>query len=418
MKTRMPGSGNEWQAHWPLLLSATMGVSFAAIPLATMGVFMAPLQDAFGWTRTEISAGLTLFAFITLPFMPLAGMLVDRFGSRRVALPGLLLSSLAFAAFSLQTGSLVLWFVTWVAYTLASLSASILVWSSSISSAFRHNRGLALALLLCGNALTQAFAPLASLWLIDAFGWRIGYIALAGGWGGSTLLLAALFFRHEGETGAAVPARDQVAPTEPGGLSVPQALRSLPLYRIALATFLQTTLSAATVVHLIPMLTSLGQTRADAASFVVIFALAAIAGKLLTGWLVDRLDAAWLPSLCYAGPGISFFLLLNGAGSPTLLLTAIAVLGYCSGASLQLTTYLTTCFAGLRNFATIFGIVSTVMALAGGLGPVLGGLVFDYYGGYIPLLTAGMFTACAAGLCVLGLGRYPEFRQRPVPNAA
>ncbi|MCE7798295.1 MFS transporter [Sphingobium sufflavum] len=418
MKTRTPGPGNEWQAHWPLLLSATMGVSVAAIPLATLGVFMAPLQDAFGWSRTEISAGLTLFAFITLPFMPLAGMLVDRYGARRVALPGLLLSSLAFAAFSVQTGSLTLWFATWVAYTLASLSASILVWSSAISSAFRHNRGLALALLLCGNAVTQALAPLASLWLIDAFGWRVGYIALAGGWGGSALLLAALFFRERGKTDAATPTMEQAASAQPSGLSVPQALRSLPLYRIALATFLQTTLSAATVVHLIPMLTSLGQTRADAASFVAIFALAAIAGKLLTGWLVDRVDAAWLPSLCYAGPGISFFLLLNGAGSPALLLIAIAVLGYCSGASLQLTTYLTTRFAGLRNFATIFGFISTVMALAGGVGPVLGGLIFDYSGGYVPLLTIGMVTACAAGLCVLGLGRYPEFRQEPAAHAA
>lgn len=418
MKTHMPAPGNEWHAHWLLLLSATMGVSFSAIPLATLGVFMEPLQQAFGWSRTEISAGMTLFALITLPFMPLAGMLVDRFGARRVALPGLLFSSLAFAAFSVQTGSLVLWFATWVAYTLASLCASILVWSSSISSAFQNNRGLALALLLCGNALSQALAPMATLWLIDAFGWRIGYVALAAGWGGSSLLLVVLFFRGRADKGSTASGKERRSSGEAGGLSVSQALRSLPLYRIAAATFLQTTLSAATVVHLIPMLSSLGQTRADAASFVAIFALAAIAGKLLTGWLVDRIDAAWLPSLCYAGPGISFFLLLNASGTQAWLVIAIVLLGYCSGASLQLTTFLTTCFAGLRNFATIFGLVSTVMALAGGVGPILGGLIFDHSGGYVPLLTLGMFTACAAGLCVFSLGRRPEFPQTPVPETA
>lgn len=179
--TQSQAAESEWCRNWPLVLAAMVGVSFITIPTATLGLFMAPLNAAFGWSRTEISAGLTIFALINLPLMPLAGMLVDKFGARRLALPGLVLCSLAFAAFALLNGSLVHWLASWVVFTLLSLTVGMVVWTTAVSSTFGKSRGLALALVLCGAAIAQALAPIVARWVIDNHGWRAGYVALAAG---------------------------------------------------------------------------------------------------------------------------------------------------------------------------------------------------------------------------------------------
>lgn len=406
-----PAAQGEWSRNWTMVLAALVGVSFASIPTMTLGMFMEPLQAEFGWTRTEISAGLTVFALANLPLMPLAGMLVDRFGARRVALPGLVLAGLAFAAFGLMRDSLVQWFATWILYTLVSLAVSMPVWTTAVSSAFTGSRGMAIAIVLCGSGVGQALGPVASRWLIDGFGWRVGYVALALAWAGVAFVLA-LFLFHD-RAGTRSHAEGQAASPSLGGLTVREALRNPTILRIALATLLQTTLSSAIVVHMVPLLTSLGLTRAQAAAFALIIAAAALAGKLLTGWLVDRVNAAVLPAVCYGGPALVCLLLLFGSSSFGLLVLAIVIQGYCGGAALQLSAYLTTRYAGLHSFGTIYGLISMLMALGGGLGPLIGGAVFDQAGNYLPLLTGGIVVGLIAGLALLGLGRYPDFAAAP-----
>lgn len=398
-------SEGEWRRNWPLLLAAMVGISFVSVPTASLGLFMAPLQSEFGWSRAEISGGLTIFALATLPLMPVAGVLVDRFGPRRVALPGLIAASLAFAAFATMDGSLVKWFGAWVIFTIMSVAISIMVWTAAVSAAFERSRGLALALVLCGSALAQGLAPIAARALIEEFGWRIAYIGIAAGWGGSGLLLAMLFFHDRRKLRPQSSDINSIT-LKVEGFTVREALRSPTMYRIAFATFLQTVVSAAVLVHFVPLLTSIGLSRAQAASFGLILAVASVTGKLLTGWLIDRAGARWLPSLCYGGPAISLCILLTGSNTLPVVALAVAIHGYSAGAALQLTTYLTTRYCGLANFATIFGIVSMLMALAGGIGPLLGGAIFDETGGYQFLLIGGTALCFLAGFAVFGLGGY------------
>ncbi|MCB2072183.1 MAG: MFS transporter [Novosphingobium sp.] len=405
-----PSAGQEWRTNWLLVLSGMIGISIGTIPSATLGLFMEPLNQEFGWSRTQISAGLTVFAIVSLPLTPFAGMLVDRFGPRRVAVPGVAISAAVFAMFAFLTGSTLQWLFIWFLYTLASLLTRSLVWNSAISGAFSTSRGLAIAVLLCGTAMAMSLSPIVARWLIDSFGWRIGYLGLGFGWGGVAFFLSLLFFRDRRHMKQ--PSSSASAPVEmsrPGGLTLKEALRSLTMNRIALAIFIQSIMGVSIMVHLVPLLMDRGITSVEAVGIAALLGFASIAGKLLTGFLVDRMAGSLLPVTVFSMPGLAYLIFLTADTSIPVLSVAVIFLGYASGASLQMATYLTTRYAGLRSFGTIFGVISSLMALSAGIGPILAGAVYDITGHYTYLLMTGVPAAVVAGLCVLGLGPYPEF---------
>ena len=411
MATAQPTAAEEWRINWLLVASAMAGISFGTIPTATLGLFMEPLQGEFGWSRTEISAGLTLFAIVSLPLTPFAGVLVDKVGARRVAIPGLALSGLMFAAFGLIGDSIAQWLTVWFGYTLASLLTRTLVWNSAVSGAFSTSRGFAIAVLLCGTALASAIAPSVTHALIEGYGWRGAYAGLGIGWGGIALLLVTLFLNDRRGGPKDPNAATRAPPPARVGLTVPQALRNPILYRIAVAMFIQAVMGAAVLVHLVPMLTAGGLSRAEAAGIAAVLGIASLTGKLVTGWLTDRYTGSLIPVTVFAGPALAYTLLLQAGGSTPLITVAIAVLGYCSGAALHQTTYLTTRYGGLRSFGTIFGFISSLMAFAGGIGPLVGGAIYDSTGSYTLLLMGGIPLAIMAGIAVFGLGPFPVFAQ-------
>lgn len=402
-------AGEEWRAHWLMIVAALIGLSVGTLPSVTLGVFMEPLQHEFGWSRTQISAGLTVFALVSLPLTPLMGVVVDRFGPRRVGVLGLAASALSLAAFSLLTASIFQYLATWFLLTITSLSIRSLVWNTAVSEAFSASLGFAIAIVLCGTAVAQIAAPFLTQQLIAGFGWRGAYLGLGFGWTGVAFVLTFLFFRNF-RRGPRPSADDgPVAPAQPmGGLTVKQALRSAPLLRVAFAIFIQTVIAVGVLVHLIPMLIERGIAPAEAAGVAALLGIGAICGKLANGWLMDRTSSTLVPTLCYAGPALGYAILLATTDLWAVSF-AVFVMGYFSGGSQQMTVYLTTRYAGLRNFATIFGIMTTAMTTAAGVGPVLAGFVFDTTGHYTTLFVGGVVLTLIAGVSAFRLGSYPDF---------
>jgi MFS family permease len=413
VKQGRDSSPSEWKLHWPLLLAATFGISFGGIPTTTLGLFMQPLQDEFGWSRTTISLGMTVFAFLVTPLTPFAGALVDRFGARAVAIPGLVLCGLLFAGFSLMNGMVALWIGIWVAYALASLLIRTMVWNPPVSAAFVRNRGVAIAVMLSGMSVASATTPLLTHWLIGELGWRGAYIVLGLGWPGLALLLVVPFFRVN-PTARQLAARDSAAAPQaprmlPGGLTLKEALRSPIMLRIAAACLLATTLGAAWGVHMVPIYMSFGVERGTAASLALVAGAAAIGSRLLAGVIVDRVNWEALPFFALAMPATGYAVLLASGGSMPLVITAAALVGLGSGATLHMIMYLTTQYGGLRHFGKIYGSVSALTGLSAGIGPVTAGWIFDTTGNYETYLMIGIPIFIVSGLLVLGLGPYPDF---------
>ena len=402
----------EWSVGWTLVLAASLGFSFFSILIAAVGLFMGPLGDEFGWSRTLLSAGPSIATTTTAVLGPFLGAIVDRFGTRRVVLPGLLLTIAAISAFSLANGSETQWLVLWAVFGFVSVSIKSTPWTAAVVSMFEKSRGLALGLTLAGTAVAQAIVPPLANWLIASFGWRAAFVWLALGWGGVTFIACLLFFRgrHErlsAQKGAAAAAA--AAARALPGLTIAQAWRNSVLWRIAISNFIVMVLTMGLLVHLFPILTEAGVSRTTAAWLTGLSGLAGIAGKLVTGVLLDRFRPNWVGGLTLAAAALAFALLMDGVRSPTLILFALLVNGYTAGTKTHITGYLTASYGGMRNFGAIYGVMSSLMALASGVGPLLAGRIYDTMGGYEPFLLAGAIGTAIGGLIIVTLPPYPEF---------
>ena len=411
-----PERRREWQRNWTLVLACAVGFSFSSIINYSFGLFIEPLAREFGWSRAQVSVGLTISAVVSVLLSPVVGMLIDRWGVRRLALPGIVLLTMSIASFSLANGSLTQWLLLWGIFAIIDLSVKSTVWTTAVAYAFKAERSLAMAFTLGGVSLASIVGPPLAETLITAIGWRSTFVAIGLSWGAVAFLLSFLFL-HEARFDRGQQRGSSPTPTS-DGLSVKQAVRSLTLIRIGIATFITMLLGLGIQVHLVPILTSGGLSRADAAWMASLAGVAGIIGKLVTGWLMDRVHAGLVGSITLGVSALAYGLLLDQVRTTALVVVAMMVIGYAAAAKLQMCAYLTSRYAGMRNFGTIFGVMSSLVALGGGVGPFVAGLVYDKTGSYDALILASVFgTLLAAGL-IFGLGRYPDWEAENTATAS
>ncbi len=407
--TATPTAIAEWRRHWPLVLAAFSGFAFYSLMSPATGLFMAPLEAEFGWSRTLLSSGSIIGAVLSLLLSPHFGALVDKYGSRKPALAGLVATSLAIAAFATLTASPAHWIALWFVFGLAGMTLHATTWNTAVAGVFVTSRGLALGVTLAGSAMATAIVLPLGTWLISEFGWRAAFVWLGLGWGGIAFVLVLAFFFDAHDRRKAAP--DAVAAPTLEGLSIAEAWRDKALWRVGLATLLTLTITIGINVHQVPIVIAADFTPAQAAWVASMSGIAGIVGKVVTGVLIDRFPVRWIGGLTLASTALAYPLLLGESPASALVVLAMMINGYAAGTKLQLCGYLTARYAGMRNYGAIFGFMASLIALAGGCGPILAGLAFDLTGDYTPFLIAGTIVSLVSGALVFSLGAYPDFSQ-------
>ncbi len=417
-------SPGEFRRGWRVLLAALLGIGCGASPLPfnTLGFFIAPLQQEFGWSLGEISFGITIYGVIGALLAPVYGALADRFGVRPVALGSLGAFGLAFAAFAFVPASLAVFYALWVVVGLVGFGSTPVTFSRAVNLWFFRRRGLALGSTLVGTSLAAMLLPPLTVWLIGRFGWRPAFPLLA-----LLPLLVALpvglaLFREprpeerppELAVGAAAGAAGQTAAL--AGLTLAECLRGRRLW-ILLASILMIAFAyAGAVVHLPQMLAASGFTREQAAPVLSLLGLSVLLGRLATGLLLDRFWAPLVTLPLLALPAFACVLLMGSTGPMgpmnqglTLPLAALAaiLLGFSSGAETDLIAYLAGRYFGMAHYGRIYGFLYMGFALATAASPAAYGWVRDATGSYDPILAVAGMLFIVGALLLLALGRYP-----------
>jgi predicted MFS family arabinose efflux permease len=410
-------AAQEWKSNWTLVLASSLGFCFFSVMLSTTGLFMEPVSKEFGWGRTLFASGVSIATFTTAIASPFLGIIVDKWGARRLALPGVLLTMLSMTLFGLTNGQVWMWVALWLFFGLASACIKSTVWTVAVLGVFTRSKGLALALVMSGTALSQVVVPPLGNWLIADFGWRAAYVWLGLGWGLPTFLLAFLFFYDLHDVAARRRAKEaesaaKAAAVDLPGLTVAQASRDWALWRVGISSFVVMVLTQGLMAHLIPIMTDAGVSRTNAALLSSLSGIAGIVGKLITGVLLDRFRPNWIGGLTLGAAALTFLFLMEGLNSPAAIVFALMVNGYAAGTKTQITGYLTASYGGMKSFGVVYGVMAALMAAAAGLGPLVAGAVYDLTGDYGPFLLAGAIGCAFGGMMIISLPAYPKWEKK------
>ena len=405
----------EWATGWPVVIAAMAGFGISAAFTFSFGAFVGPLEQEFGWSRAQISLGLTVITLTGGLLSPAIGVLVDRWGPRRLGVPGVLAFAAFFGILGLTTDNVWVWWLLWFLLAFVFIAIKPLIWTTAVASTFDKQRGLALALALCGNGLASTFAPSLATWAIATFGWRMAFPII--GWIIGLIVFPIVYFwLHSGADKARAKGKNKVASAAPAlaGLSAKETFRTMQFAKLALAAFLFTVAAIGIVPNLIPILTSFDISRTQAALIAGAAGLASIAGRLVTGALLDRFNPNIIAGVVVTLPIASCLLLLAVPGSIPIAFLAAVIIGVSLGSEVDVVAFMTARLFGTVAYGTIFGVISGLWAIATGFGPTLVNLSYDITGGYGLALQLAIPLFAVTSLLLFSLGQPRSFKAQPV----
>ncbi len=400
---------SEFKKGSPILFAAFLGVMCGAspIPFNILGTLFEPLNAEFGWNRAQVSAGITIFGIVASLLAPLYGWASDRYGVRKVALWSLVAFSASFAALSLTPASLWGYYALWLVVGLVGIGSTPVTWSRAISLWFVKNRGLALGLMLIGTSAAALFVPRLAVWSIATFGWREMFLIIALLPLLVALPIGLLFFREPR------PEERPASITAGGGalvgMTFAEARKTRQFWLLWVSICLVALAYGGAHIHMFPIVRDHGFDPGTAAGVLGIVGLGILAGRIITGFLLDRFwgPAVAFPALCL--PAAACFMLMGTDSNFPLIASAAFLLGFAAGAESDLIAYLASRYFGMAHFGRIYGMLYMPFGLASAISPLIYGTVRDRTGSYDAMLVAAALLFVAGGALLLLLGRYPEW---------
>lgn len=390
-----PRAPSEIASQWPLLAAAAAGVmvSFASVFIYSFGVFLKPLSAEFGWSRGQISAGFAIAALTVAAVSPFIGRIADRNGVRPVIVISSAVFALAFASLGALGPAIWQFYLTLFLIGCVGNGATQLTWGRAVTSRFDRQRGLALATMMMGGGIGSLLVPPLTTALLDQLGWRWAYAAL----GAAVLAVGPLI--------ALLAPATRPAPIHRQAARGASPLRHPVFRRLLIAFFLVSIGANGCVAHLVPLMTDRQIAASAAATAAAVLGVSSVAGRLLTGLLIDRFFAPRIAFLV-VGASAGGILVLTRASEFGLIAAAAAMIGFAMGAEADVFPYLISRYMGLASFTELYGYAFTAYAVGGALGPLLMGGIHDRTHSYaIPLVLGALATALAA-LLLLRLPRY------------
>lgn len=395
-----------WSAALAGMTLLTWGPS--VILFMSFGVFAPAFVREFGWSIGAVSIGATILSLTVAMVSPVQGFLVDRLGPRRVVLLSLPLFGLGLLGFSRLGGDIRLYYLG--CFILPVLGFGLWPLSSLrlASSWFDRRLGLALGVVNLGPGLGAAVMPAIIGTIMAAYDWRAAYLFLA-----TILFLAILplslrWLRENPSAAGAAPG--QRAAFAAGGLELGEVLRDRSFWLLAVSFALLGFLSSGVLIHQVNILIDHGISEGSAIALQALLGLASICGRLLAGWLLDRMHLSRLMFGILIAGAAAALLFASPMTGPLLALSAVTF-GLLLGAEFDVLAYAICRYFGMRTFGRVYGLSFAVFQVGAAGGALMMGQVRDATGSYSGGLIGIAVLCVVCALMFLSLGAY---RFKPV----
>lgn len=395
------GRRHVYRGWWILAASLLATTAGSGISFWSFGLYIAPLESEFGWSRTEVSLGFSIAVVAGGISAPLIGRWVDTRGPRSAIVTGSILAMITYLLLS-TTGNLLQWYIYSALNELSRAMMFFIPFQALIARWFNRRRGLATGIFGTAFSLGGFLVMPIMGFTIDTFGWRSGFVASGVVVAATYVPIGLLLIRNSPEEvgqfidGDRAPKELASSNSERSGVSLRVALRTLHFWVIVSAMGLYLFGIFGFNVHQVPFFESRGIPRSSAIAIVSLSAGAIVISRLLFSFLADKITRFELAPM-----GLSLFLMsamlvpLVIPGTVGISLFLILWVPGRSGGPIVEVMLLTRAF-GLRHFATLLGALTVVQTIGHILSPAIAGAIFDSTGTYNYALLMYMGTYFAA----------------------
>ncbi len=371
------GSANRIYYGWWIVVAAFLNLFFVVgILFYGFPVFYPYFVESLGFTRAQVTQGFLVgFLFAGLPFGILAGTIIDKIGARVVILAGVGLVGLPLVLM----GSMnrfwqfeILCIVEVIGYVLAGPIANQVL----ISKWFGQRRGRAMGYAYLGLGLGGVAAPKLVNSLAQSSGWRHGLELLG------IVILLALFPIGIWVT-RSLPKDIGIDPEEFGeampsekSTGVRQAVGTAAFWLIVGGSALAIGAIGAVIQHFILFLKDAGYSVAAASQYSTVLLTASLGGRVIVGYLADRVRKSYLMAFFYFLIGASVFLLAYPHAT-AILVTFAVVFGFSMGADYMLIPLVTAECFGTAALGKLLALIIMGYSIGQWAAPWFVGKMFD-----------------------------------------
>ena len=420
---------------WIIVSLALVVNSLSSGPVwSGVGVWIKALELHFGWSRAQLTGAFSMAQLEGSIIGPLMGYLIDRLGSRRMVLIGMVITGLGFLLFS-RTSNIYIFYVSYGLIMLGTAAGTWLPYMTVVNRWFVRKRGMAMAIAAEGSPLGGLVLVPILAWAVTPgnHGWSvtaqwIGVVFLCLAWPMSWLIRerpedhGVLPDGDPPDQGAREAARAVGRAASPDQLNFTarQAIRTHAFWLITFGHACSTILFATLTVHLVPMLTDQGLSLQSAAYvFSVVMGSAAIF-QLIGGYVGDRIPVNIAIAIFGFVQAGGFLMAVLVHSLPMAMLFAV-IFGAGFGGRNPLTTAIRGEYFGKTAFATITGISSAPMYVFMLAAPLFAAFLFDATRSYtLAFLIIGSLGMMSGVLFMLAKKptSIPMERRAPSPSPA
>ena len=358
----------------------------------------------FEGSRAAVTSGNAFGKIVVGPlFGFLAGWIIDRFGPRRLMIAGILMGGFALAGLSQMT-ALWMFYFFYLFNALGYVCGGPLPNQVLLSRWFDKARGKAMGFAYIGIGVGGMVVPQLARWLNAQFGWHRALMTL-----GVLMIIIGLpmvWFVKEQPEGYA--ARKAEPPMPIGDI-----LKKPAFYMLAVGSMCSIGAVGGTNQHMKLFLSLDLQFSQTAAASVASTVLAfSIAGRLIMGWLADRIPRKHVMLLIYALIAGSIPLLFFAQSQPALYAFA-AIFGLGLGGEYMIIPLMAAELFGVRVLGRLLGVILTADGVAEATFPMLVGYLRDATGSYRTGFGLLIAVALAGTLAIAFLPRRSALATEP-----
>jgi len=372
-----------WYIVGALFLSTSIYIGASQY---AFGMFIEPLEEQFGWSRTQITASLSFTAVGALA-SPILGRIMDSHGSKPVLSISLLLVAISFSLRPLMT-ELWHWYALSAIQFIGMSGGTSLPIGRLIGLWFPKTRGRVFGITSMGNNFGGLVIPPLITGILAVSSWELGYAVLAL-LSVAIMIIALIFIKeHPDKYHSAIGENsltllndsNSVAGTD-ADWKVSQALRSSTFYAITavilMGNFTYSTILPQVIVHL----RIEGVSVRDASLALSLLAILGMTGKLIFGYAAEIIGTRYALIICLVGQSI-FSVLMLKSSNPSIMWTSVPLFGLCMGAFGVLTPLIVQENFGIKSFGSIMGLINLATIIPHISGPLIAGASYDLTGNY------------------------------------